>query len=111
MKILISNCALVLAVTLGLPQNYVPNSGFVPDAKTAIKIAEAVLVPVYGETKIREEEPFTANLKGDTWTVEGTLDCKDQNGKQLPSGSCTGGVAMVKLSKRDGRILSMGHGK
>ena len=28
---------------------YVPKNGFVPDEKTAIKIAEAVLFPIYGE--------------------------------------------------------------
>jgi hypothetical protein len=32
-----------------------PRGGFVPDAKTAEKIAEAVLIPVYGEEKISRE--------------------------------------------------------
>lgn len=31
-----------------------PKDGFVPDAKTAVKVAEAVLIPVYGEKKISE---------------------------------------------------------
>jgi hypothetical protein len=31
---------------------YVPKDGFVPDAKTAIAIAEAVLKPIYGAEQI-----------------------------------------------------------
>jgi len=34
-----------------------PKDGFVPDAKTAEKIAEAVLIPVYGEEQISRERP------------------------------------------------------
>jgi NTF2 fold immunity protein len=54
---------------------YKPTDGFVPDSQTAVKIAEAVLIPVYGEKQIRSEEPFTAELKGVVWTVGGTLRC------------------------------------
>jgi hypothetical protein len=42
-----------------------PARGYVPDAVTAVKIAEAVLIPVYDEEKIRSDEPFKANLEGD----------------------------------------------
>src|SRR5215469_10540523 len=65
-----------------------PARGYVPDAATAVKIAEAVLIPVYGEEKIVSERPFKAKLDGDVWTVEGTLYCGD--GK---IGSCLGGTA------------------
>ena len=77
-----------------------------PDAATAVKIAEAVLVPVFGEQKISSERPFKAKLEGDVWTVDGTLYCAD--GK---IGLCPGGTARVKLSKNDGRILFMIHYK
>jgi hypothetical protein len=30
---------------------YKPNDGFVADSQTAVKIAEAVLIPLYGESK------------------------------------------------------------
>ena len=43
-----------------------PAGGYVPDALTAVKIAEAVLVPVYGEQKIASERPFKAKLDGET---------------------------------------------
>jgi hypothetical protein len=85
---------------------YTPSHSYVPDAATAVKIAEAVLVPVYGEQKIVSERPFTAILEGSVWTVEGTLYCGD--GKP---GSCLGGTATVKLSKDDARILFMMHYK
>jgi len=38
-------------------QGYKPESGYVPDSKTAAKIAEAVLTPVYGEKQTESERP------------------------------------------------------
>jgi len=81
--------------------SYVPSKGFVPDAATAIRIAEAVWIPIYGEVKIAKEKPFKVTLRGDVWTV---------TGKDLPPGSA-GGVAEADISKRDGRILRVIHGK
>ena len=82
-----------------------PRSGYVPDADTAIKIGEAVLIPVYGANQIDSEQPFTATLTGNSiWVVTGTLHCKG-------AGSCDGGVATVSITKDDGRVLSMTHGK
>jgi hypothetical protein len=80
-----------------------PKSGFVPDAETAVKIGEAVLMPVYGERMIRDEEPFKAKREGDVWTVEGTLNCG--------APQCVGGTAVVKISKTSGEILFMTHNK
>jgi NTF2 fold immunity protein len=89
---------------------YKPKDGFVADSQTAVKIAEAVLIPVYGEEQIRSEEPFTAQLKGDVWTVGGTLRCPDGKGG-FTTTDCDGGVAVVRLSKADGRVLFMMHYK
>ncbi|HSP07311.1 MAG TPA: YbbC/YhhH family protein [Acidobacteriota bacterium] len=80
-----------------------PKSGFVPNAETAVKIAEAVLVPVYGEKKILAERPFNAKLGGDVWTVIGSLHCGAPH--------CVGGTAEVKISKSSGQILQMVHYK
>lgn len=85
---------------------YKPPNGYVPDAATAVKIAEAVLIPAYGEQKIVSERPFKATLEGHVWTVAGALYCGD--GK---SQSCKGGTATVKLSKDDARVLFMIHYK
>ena len=102
-------CALLLAGSVG-SQGYVPPAGFVPDAKTAVKIGEAVLEPVYGEKKVESERPFGAELEKGVWTVSGTLYCIDSAGKQTTK-NCLGGVALVRIAKADGRILSMIHGK
>jgi hypothetical protein len=41
----------------------IPSGGAVPDAKTALLIAKAVLTPVYGEDILRAEEPLRATLR------------------------------------------------
>ena len=76
-----------------------PKNGFVPDESTAAKIAEVVAIAEYGEKEISQERPFHAKLYGDVWVVKGTLH---------PQGAY-GGTAVVKVSKRDGRILFMTH--
>ena len=85
---------------------YRPANGYVPDAATAVRLAEALLIPVYGEQKIIAERPFKATLDGHVWTVAGTLHCGDDK-----SGMCFGGTATVKLSKDDARVLFMIHYK
>ncbi len=81
--------------------SFVPAKGFVPDAVTAHRIAEAVWIPIYGERVIAKEKPFRATLHGEVWTV---------TGKDLPAGR-SGGVAEADISMRDGRILRVIHGK
>ena len=101
-------CAVLFSV-LAQAQSYAPKDGFVPDPKTAVKIAEAVLIPVYGEKQIESERPFKAVLENGVWTVDGTLRCPDVKGGVTTM--CFGGTAEVKLSKTDGRILKMIHYK
>ena len=86
--------------------SFKPKDGFVPDAQTAVIIGEAVLMPIYGEKQIISERPFQATLKGDVWTVAGSLYCGGR-----PGALCAGGVAEVHLSKTSGEILYMMHGK
>lgn len=104
---------MVLALaTLALGQNRQSNAqkgpanGYVPDATTAVKIAEAVLIPVYGEKRIEAERPFHATLEGYVWNVESTLYCPDGT-TSIPTHMCKGGTALVRLSKTDARILFM----
>ncbi len=92
--------AFVLAHSQDEPTpNFRPKDGFVPDKETAIKVAEDVLIPVYGEKQILSERPFHAELKRGVWTVFGTLHC----GAPL----CAGGTAEVRISKSSGEILDM----
>ena len=90
----------IMLASVSQRHSVVPSNGFVPDEKTAIKIAEAVWIPIYGERQIQSEQPFVASLKNGVWTVEGSL----------PKG-WDGGVAIAEIAKRDGRILRVSHGK
>lgn len=80
--------------------SYVPAEGFVPDSVTAVRIAEAVLAPIYPRDVLAGQRPFRGTLNSGVWTVEGTL----------PENTI-GGVALVEIAKNDGRILRVSHGK
>lgn len=88
----------------GLP-NVVPAKGYIPDEKTAIRVALAILEPVYGKKLIDREEPFRATLQDGVWVVEGTLH------KEYPFGIQSGGTAIVEIDARSGRIVRMIHEK
>jgi hypothetical protein len=90
----------IILASVSQQHSYVPPKGFVPDAKTAIRIAVAVWSPIYGEAQTQSEKPFVASLKNGVWTVEGSLP-KDR----------AGGVAIAEISKSDGRILRVSHGR
>ncbi len=103
--------ALLLASTIGFvaltapgqssgEQDYKPRQGFVPDQATAIRIAVAVWEPIYGRENIARQAPYTARLAGETWEVEGSLPP-----------NADGGVALARISKADGRILRVSHGR
>ena len=109
MKLRILLCIMLCFGSTVLGQGINPDKGFVPDSKTAVRITEAVLIPVYGEKKIESERPFNAELKDGIWTVSGTLRCSDGNGGTTTQ--CVGGTAVVKIAKADGRILLMAHYK
>ena len=80
--------------------SYVPAEGFVPDAETAVKIAQAVLEPIYGVEEIRRQLPLEAVLHNEVWIVQGSV----------PTGT-RGGVAYAEIAKRDGRIIRVTHGR
>ena len=88
-----------LEISLRGSKSVTPKNGFVPDESTAVNVAEAVAAAEYGEATIQNEKPFHARLYGNVWLVHGTLH---------PEGSY-GGTAVVKLDKRDGKILFMIH--
>ncbi len=84
---------------MGQMASYKPPNGFVPDVKTAIAIAEAVLKPIYGPDTVAREKPFHAVLHGTSvWIVKGS-----------PPVGKFGGVATVRIQKKDGCILSVSH--
>ena len=81
--------------------SFKPKSGFIPDERTAVSVALAVLEPIYGREKISAEQPFSAKLKDGIWTVTGSF----------PKGSRFGGVAEIRISRKSGCILSVAHGQ
>ena len=79
----------------------VPKNGFVPDNDTAIAIAYAVALPIYGRKQIDGEKPLRAELDDGVWTVLGTLHCQ----------SCEGGTLVMQIDKTTGRIVFLTHTK
>ena len=74
-----------------------PEAGFVPNAATALQIAKAIWLPLYGKQNYGQQH-WQAVLEGDSVWVVGI------------GGSHKGG-AYIRMSKRDGRILEATLGK
>jgi hypothetical protein len=92
---------LLLAMLYGEEKhNYKPKQGYVPNKETAISIAIAVWIPIYGKNQIESEKPYSAKLDNGRWFVTGSL----------PKG-WEGGVAEAEISKDDGKIIRISHGK
>lgn len=86
--------------------NYVPNS------KTAIKIAEAVWLPIFGEN-IYNKMPFVVELiDSSIWHVHGTLPYSriivNENGDTTIN-VVVGGVPEIYINKSDGKIIDVYH--
>ena len=84
--------------------NVKPAAGYVPNAATAVRIAEAVWLPIYGEHELRSERPFVAELRGEVWHVRGTLPPPPH-----PGWSVLGGTAIAEIDRRTGRVLRISH--
>ncbi len=72
----------------------------VSDEDVAKKIAEAVLTSIYGIDAIERQKPFFVVLENNIWIVTGYL-----------SKNMLGGTFSISISKRDGRIIKVNHGK
>jgi len=99
--ILLIGVIILMSLFTGNKRGYVPDDGVVPNEETAIKIAEIVWLPIYGDS-IYSKQPFKAeyNEKEKCWYVSGTL----------PENTL-GGVPEIKINKADGKILYISHGK
>ena len=103
-KILLFVCALFGGFSLAVAQSrFIPKNGFVPDKATAVKVAEAILVPIYG-ADILKQRPFKAGFYADRWIVEGTFPVSKGRNP-------LGGVAVIEIHKTTGEILRVTHGK
>jgi len=81
------------------PFQFLPPDGFVPDADTAKKISEVILVRFFGAAQTDIEKPLTASFEDGVWIVKGTMPP-----------NTLGGIAELHISKKDGAILFMSHG-
>jgi NTF2 fold immunity protein len=79
-------------------RSFVPKNGYVPDKDTAIAIAYAVSVPVYGKESVDAEKPFRAEVDGGKWIVLGTLH-----------GQTSGGTLIVQIDRNTGTISYLNH--
>lgn len=78
------------------------DSGFVPNEKTAARMAMILWSAIYGEKQIRSEFPFHITLVDDTlWSLSGSVN---------PVGAI-GGAAHLLLRKSDGKVLFIIHEK
>jgi hypothetical protein len=81
-------------------QNYIPPTGYIPDAETAISIAVAIWKPIYGAKQIDDEAPYFAYQIDDYWVVTGSL----------PEG-WLGGTAKAIIKKGTGEVVHVIHYK
>jgi hypothetical protein len=106
MKIIVAGWLVLICASLlgqSVPSLFERPGGLVPDEQTAIKIAEAILFPIYGEKTIRSEKPYVVKLKDGKWRIEGSMP-------QSKSGEIIlGGTFHIVISQRDGRVLEIGH--
>jgi hypothetical protein len=76
-----------------------PTRDYVPNAECAVKVAEAIWLPIYGPD-IYKMRPYVAVLKGDSvWVVEGTLPKRT-----------LGGTPYIEIRKSDCKILKVAYG-
>jgi len=73
-------------------------AGVVPDEGTAVKVAEAIFLPIFGEEEVTKFLPYHAQLKDGIWTVYGTLKPNSR-----------GGTPQLRIQKKDGKVLEVWH--
>jgi hypothetical protein len=94
---------LSIGATIVCADSPLPEKGVLNTEESAIKVAETILVNVYGE-KVLEQRPFKAKLDGDVWKIAGTFHCPQGVG-------CKGGVARIEINKKDGKVKNVIHDK
>jgi NTF2 fold immunity protein len=79
-------------------KSYKPAAGYVPDSRTAVAVAVAILTPIYGEAEINAAKPWHTGLKDGIWTVVGTFH-----------GQGDGGSAVIQIDQNTGSVRFLGH--
>lgn len=81
--------------------NIISKYDMISDKETAIKVAENILLSIYGD-EINDKKTFEATYDEEfkSWVVSGTL------GKNF-----IGGVPNIIIQKNDGKVLAVWHTK
>ena len=85
-------CLSSASLAQNVPKIFECNGGVVADKETAIRIAEAILFPVYGENAIRGQRPYQVTLKDGQWTW------MERYGRVLSAGVFTSLFSKVMLA-------------
>jgi len=72
----------------------------IPDSKSAVNIAEKILFEVYGKEEIKEQRPYNVVFQDDYWIINGT--------QAKPA---IGGVFLIIINSKDGKIIELIHGE
>jgi NTF2 fold immunity protein len=91
-------CVSSASLAQNVPQIFECYGGVVSDKETTIRIAEAILFPVYGENAIRGQRPYQVTLNDAKWTVDGTA-----------RPGFVGGSFHVVILQRDARVVEIGY--
>jgi len=85
-----------------------PLHGFVPDSATAVRVAIAVWIPLYGEQEVMARQPFVASLEDSVWIVTGSPS------RQVSPTIAINGffqgravVPLAKIARSDARVLEV----
>lgn len=85
----------------GINKNVITEKEVVPDEETAKKIAETVLMPIYGDS-VNDKKPFDIKFdeENKVWVVKGTLKANQ-----------IGGVPGIIIRKSNGKVVAVWHTK
>ena len=88
------------ALQQSTPLPHDPKALIVPNQDVAKSIHLAVAGAIYGEEKVRSQQPFYAVRSGEFWVVSGSLPRK-----------MLGGTAVTVIRAHNGEILRVTHGR
>jgi hypothetical protein len=72
----------------------------IPDRKTAISVAEAILFKVYGKQTIIKEQPYSVDLIDGYWILQGDTSVL---------ANAQGGVFLIIIKASNGLVIKLEH--
>ncbi|HEX4183639.1 MAG TPA: NTF2 fold immunity protein [Caulobacteraceae bacterium] len=78
---------------------YLVDGGIVSDGGLALRIAELLVGHQYGEDELSQQKPLNLIDEGENWLITGSAPRREDDRSAV----------VVRLSKRDGRIINLHH--